>query len=163
MPLALRPALPTDEVFLYRLLYENFFEKLAAWAWDPGIREPLLKMQIDGQRGTYAIQYPKADHGIILLDDMPIGRLILDRWPEIYCLVDITIARQHRRAGIGTILIRSICTEAEMMRKPVRLQVAVDNPARELYRRLGFQKIEDHPMTWVMERAPGSGSLSAGD
>src|SRR5262249_42940048 len=105
---------------------------------------------------TYAMQYPQADHGIILLDDKPIGRLIVDRGPEIHCLVDITILKQHRKAGIGTLLIRSLCTEASMMRKPVRLQVAVDSPARELYQRLGFQLIEDLQVNWVMERAPGA-------
>ena len=151
MPLALRPALPTDEVFLYQLMYENFFEKLAAWAWVPKVRDPLLKMQIDGQRASYAAEFPHADHGIILLEDRPIGRLIVNRGPEIHHLVDITILKQNRRAGIGTVLIRALCTEAEMMRKRVRLQVAVDNPARELYRRLGFQMIEDRQITWVME------------
>jgi ribosomal protein S18 acetylase RimI-like enzyme len=152
MPLSLRPALPADEVFLYQLIYENLFEKLAAWAWDASVRGPLLKMQIDGQRASYAAEFPHADHGIILLDDRPIGRLIVDRGPEIHHLVDITILKQNRRAGIGGALIRALCTEAEMMRRRVRLHVAVDNPARELYRRLGFQMIEDRQITWVMER-----------
>jgi GNAT superfamily N-acetyltransferase len=159
MPLSLRPALPKYEPFLYQLLYENFFEKLAAHLWDPKIREPILKMQIQGQRSSYAAQYPQADHGIIVLDDRAIGRLILDRGPEFHCLVDITIAKKHRGAGIGTILIRSLCTEADLMRKPVRLHVASTNPARELYRRLGFRLLEDQQMNWLMERLPGAGSL----
>ena len=162
MPLLLRPVLPKDETFLYQLAYENMFEQLAAWAWDPQYREPLLKMQIVGQNSAYAAEFPNANHGIILLDDKPVGRMILDRGPEIHYLVDITILKQYRGAGIGTRLIQALCTEAEMLRKRVRLQVMVTNRAKGLYERLGFRLIEDRQVAWLMERAPGSGSLMAG-
>ncbi len=154
MPLSLRPALPKDEPFLYQLAYDNFYEQLAAWSWDPNIREPLLKMQVAGQRNAYAAEFPNADHGIILLDDRPVGRMIIDRGPELHYLVDITILKQHRSAGIGTVLIRAMCTEAELMRRQVRLQVMVTNRAKALYQRLGFRLIEDRTATWLMERAP---------
>ena len=155
MPLSLRPALPQDEPFLYRLLYENFYEKLMAHTWEPQTRDVLLRTKIDGQRTTYAAVYPHADHAIILLDDRPVGRMILDRGPEVHTLVDIVVGSQHRGKGIGTVILRAVCTEAEMMRKPLRLQVETRNPAKELYRRLGFRLIDDQLVTWVMERAPG--------
>lgn len=159
MPLSLRPALPQDEPFLYQLLYENFYENLAAWAWEPAMRTPLLNLQIQGQRSTYAALYPHADQGIIMLDEQAIGRLLVDRGPEIHTLVDITIRKQNRGAGIGTVLVRSLCMEAEMARKPLRLQVRVDNRARNLYQRLGFRLIEDLQITLVLERAPGDASI----
>ena len=161
MPLSLRPALPNDEPFLYQLLYENLYENLAAWAWEPSMRKPLLDMQIRGQRSTYAAVYPHADHGIIMLENEAIGRLLVDRGPEIHTLVDITIRKQNRSAGIGTVLIRSLCMEAEIARKPLRLQVRTDNRAKNLYQRLGFRLIEDLTITWVMERAPGTSPLVA--
>ena len=161
MPLSLRPALPQDQPFLYQLLYENFYDNLAAWAWDPSIRTPLLNMQIQGQQASYAANYPHADHGIIVLDGQAIGRLLVDRGPEIHTLVDITIRKQNRGAGIGTVLVRSLCIEAEMARKPLRLQVRSDNRAKNLYQRLGFRLIEDLAITWVMERTPGSNPLVA--
>ena len=154
MSLSLRPVLPKDEAFVYQLLYENFYEKLAAWAWDPAIRQPLLNMQIQGQRATYSAMYPHADHGIIVFDGDSVGRLLVDRGPEIHTLVDITIRKQNRGAGMGTVLVRSLCIEAEMMRKPLRLQVAADNRARNLYQRLGFRMLEDLQLNLVMERAP---------
>jgi ribosomal protein S18 acetylase RimI-like enzyme len=157
MPLSLRPALPADEPFLYRLAYENFYDKLMAHNWDPKVRDVLLTMQVDGQRSAYAAQYPRADHAIVLLDDQPVGRMILDRGPEIHQLVDIVIDRPRRSNGIGTVILRAVCAEAELMRKPLRLQVEVRNRARELYRRLGFRVIEDLQVTWVMERTPGAG------
>jgi len=157
MPLTLRPALPADEPFLYRLAYEHFYLKLLAHTWEPGMRDMLLKMQVEGQRATYATQFPRADHGIIVLDDRPIGRMLVDRGPEIHQLVDIVIGADQRGKGIGSIVLRALCTEAELMRKPLRLHVDVQNRARELYRRLGFRLIEDLQHAWVMERTPGGG------
>jgi len=159
MSLYLRPALPKDESFLNQLIYDNLFEQLCAWAWDPAIREPLMKLQIDGQRTSYAASYPHADHGIIVFDERPIGRLLIDRTQDTHYLVDIVVLKAHRGKGIGTCLLRALCMEAEMARKPLRLQVQLTNRAKELYLRLGFRMIEDLQFAWRMERAVGAASL----
>jgi ribosomal protein S18 acetylase RimI-like enzyme len=156
MGLSLRPVTPNDELFLYQLVHDHMAETLYVSAWDPKLREPLLKMQIEGQRSSYAAQFPRADYGIIVYDDEAIGRLIMDRTPECHYLVDIMIAKQYRGKGIGTWLMRALCTEAEMMSKPLRLQVFVNNRAKGLYERLGFRTLEANEVTWLMERAPGT-------
>lgn len=156
MGLTLRPAVPADEPFLFQLVHDTMAEQLHAAAWDPKIRESLLKMQIEGQRASYAAQFPTADYGIIVYDDLAIGRLILDRGPQFHTLVDITLLPKHRSSGIGTWLLRALCTEAELMRKPIRLHVQVTNRAKNLYQRLGFRTIEDYQVGLVMERAPGA-------
>ncbi len=156
MSLYLRPAVKEDDPFLYQLAYDDFYEKLCAFTWPPNMREPLLRLQVVGQRSSYAAEFPTADNGIIEYDNQRIGRLIVDRRPDCHILVDILIAREHRRKGIGTWLMRALCTEAEMMRKPLRLTVQATNPARELYKRLGFRIIEEHPIHWFMERVPGA-------
>lgn len=159
MSLYLRPATPQDDKFLYDLLYQNFYDRLCAWAWDPQIRDPLLKLQIEGQRTTYAAQYPRADHAIIVLYDRLVGRLILNRGEQEHILVDIVIHKESRGKGVGTWLLRAICMEADMARKPVRLHVHPDNRARFLYERLGFHLVEDRQVSLLMERpvgAPGS-------
>lgn len=159
MSLLLRPVTPNDEPFLYRLIYDHMAETLLASAWDPKIRDPLLRMQVEGQRSSYAAQFPSADHAIILYDDEPIGRLLVDRAGPFYHLVDITIAKRNRGRGIGTWLMRALCTEAEMMRKPFRLHVLAHNRAKGLYERLGFHTIEDGQVMLLMERTPGAASL----
>jgi ribosomal protein S18 acetylase RimI-like enzyme len=161
MGLMLRPATPADEPFLFQLVHDTMAEQLQASAWDPKIRESLLKMQIEGQRISYAAQFPAADYGIIVYDDAAIGRLILDRGPQFHTLVDITLLAKHRGSGIGTWLLRAICTEAELMRKPIRLHVQATNRAKNLYQRLGFRTIEDYQVGMVMERAPGTISQMA--
>ena len=38
--------------------------------------------------------------------------------------------------------------------KPVRLHVEPSNPARRLYERLGFTRIADQGLYWLMEWSP---------
>jgi ribosomal protein S18 acetylase RimI-like enzyme len=101
--------------------------------------------------------WPQAEYAIIMLDNDPVGRLIVNRVGEHYRLVDITVSPKHRGAGIGTRIVLALCMEAEMQQKSVRLYVSVTNPrAAQLYRRLGFREIEKDEAGCVMERSPGA-------
>jgi ribosomal protein S18 acetylase RimI-like enzyme len=114
-----------------------------------------LDLQVRARQSSYAVRHPRADHAIIMLDDQPIGRMIIDRSGEYYDLVDITLLSKHRSAGIGTRLVLALCMEAAMMRKNVRLYVSITNlRAISLYRRLGFRVIEDLQTDLLMERTP---------
>jgi ribosomal protein S18 acetylase RimI-like enzyme len=156
MPLYVRPALADDWPFVYQLVRELLYDQLAARLWDSAI-PGLLDLQVRTKLAAYASAYPRADHGIIMLDEAAVGRLLVDRSREYHRLVDITIAPRHRSAGIGTRLVLGLCMEAELMGKSLRLNVSVTNPrAAALYRRLGFRVIEDLETDWLMERSPGS-------
>jgi ribosomal protein S18 acetylase RimI-like enzyme len=155
MPLTLRPVTAQDEQFVYDLVYQTIAETLFAETWDPSVRRPLLDLQVRAKHGSYAISHPHAEYAIVMLDDVSVGRLIIDRSGPCYDLVDIAIIPRHRGAGIGTRLILAICTEAAMMKKNVRLYVSAGNiRATALYRRLGFRVIEDQQTDLLMERAP---------
>jgi len=157
MPLYVRPVQANDEQFIYRLVYQQFFQQLCAWLWDPSVRDHLLNIQIRGQEATYASVWPHADYAIIMLDDHPVGRLIVNRVGAHFRLVDITLDEKHRGAGIGTRIVLALCMEAEMQQKSVRLYVSVTNPrATALYNRLGFREIEKDEAGCVMERSPGA-------
>src|SRR6266851_4526629 len=156
MPLFVRPALPQDEQFVYALDYQVKYDQLHAGLWDPNIRHPLLDLQVRSKRSSYAAMHPLADYAIIMLDDQPVGHMIIDRSGEFYDLVDISIMPKQRSQGIGTRLVLALCMEAEMMHKNVRLYVSVTNPrALALYKRLGFRVIEDLQTDILMERRPG--------
>lgn len=159
MPLYVRPAQPQDGEFVYQLLRQVFYEQLMAHLWDPAIRDPLLDLQVRQKSSTYAANYPHADHGIIMLDEEPVGRLLVDRTGASHHLIDISILPKRRGAGIGTRLVLGLCMEAEMNGKSLTLSVSISNPrAAQLYKRLGFRVIEDLETGWVMERAPGATS-----
>jgi ribosomal protein S18 acetylase RimI-like enzyme len=154
MSLELRPAGLQDEPFLYQLAYERFCDELRVDLWPPAMREPLLKLQIEGQRSSYAAAFPCADHGIIMLYGRPVGRLLIDRGPDAHHIVDILLAKEHRAKGVGSAILRAICKEADLMRKPLRLSVGVSNRAAGLYRSLGFRPIQTVEDRWLMERPP---------
>ena len=158
MSLTIRVAGKEDEPFLRKLLYDHFYETLYAWAWPEEMREHLLQLQINGQRASYKAQYPNTPNGIIMLDDRAIGRILLHRGADFHTLVDILIVKEHRNRGVGTWLLRAICTEADLLNKRMRLNVRANNRARTLYERMGFHKIEDYEIDWLMERLPNVGA-----
>ena len=65
------------------------------------------------------------------------GRLALaEDWAV---LTDLTVEPQVRGRGIGGAVVEALCRRAKAERATaVALQVLADNPARRLYRRLGF-------------------------
>ena len=98
-------------------------------------------MQFNAQSRQYVMSYPHAHHSIILWNDAPIGRLILDRGEREFTLVDVALLPAHRGAGIGTGLIQDLLKEAAAEGKPIRLHVLTSSPAKRLYERLGFSRI----------------------
>ena len=96
-----------------------------------------------------------------MYEDRAIGRLIIDRGADWDTLVDIVIVKEKRSAGIGTWLLRALCTEADWTNKPMRLQVQATNRAKNLYERLGFHKLQDFDPVILMERLPNTGARIA--
>ena len=117
MPLYVRPALPEDGEFVYQLLRQVLYDQLMAHLWDPAIRDPLLDFQVRAKSSAYTAAYPQADHGIVMLGDDPVGRLLVDRSGAFHHLIDIAVLSNRRSAGIGTRLILGLCMEAEMIGK----------------------------------------------
>jgi GNAT superfamily N-acetyltransferase len=155
--LALRPIRPDDEPFLRRVYASTRLDELAPLGWSTEQRQAFLDQQFDAQHRHYQTEYSDADFLVILLDDRPIGRLYLARWPEEILLIDIALLPEHRGTGIGSRLIQTLLDEADQAGKPVRLHVEKFNQARRLYERLGFSIAADRGVYWFMERAPCQG------
>jgi ribosomal protein S18 acetylase RimI-like enzyme len=71
---------------------------------------------------------------------MPIGRLSVDDSPDELLIIDLAIMPEWRNRGIGTALLKELQARAANAGKPLRLHVEIDNPARSLYERLGFEQ-----------------------
>ena len=136
--LKLRPAASQDGPFLLSLFASTRADELALIDGDEKQKEAFLTLQFNAQSWQYDTSYPKANHSIVLWDDVPIGRLLLNKGESEYTLIDIALLRAHRGAGIGTSLLRSLLFEAAEAAKPVRLSVWHSNPAKRLYERMGF-------------------------
>jgi ribosomal protein S18 acetylase RimI-like enzyme len=138
MSVVLRPVAAADEAFLFDLYASTRSPATLPQGWDADARAGFLRMQFDAQRRHYSRHFPGADHAIIELAGAAIGRLILDQTDAAIRVVDIALLPAHRGVGIGTALLTEVQRSAQASDKLVRLTVAADNPARQLYARLGF-------------------------
>jgi len=150
----LRPATSEDETFLRQLFATTRADELAVMAWDENQKETFIAMQFNAQKQQYAMSYPAAQHSLILLNDVPIGRLLLDKGKLEFTLVDVALLPVHRGDGIGTGLIQDIVKEAAAAGKPVRLHVLTSSAAKRLYERLGFSPVGGDAVYLEMKWVP---------
>ncbi len=154
MTITLRPIEPGDEAFLYRVYASTREAELALVNWDDTQKETFLRMQFNAQHSHYQSYYPDASFLIILSDGQPVGRLYVDRWPDQIRVVDIAVLPEYRNAGIGTALLKDLIAEGAMSGKPVTIHVEQYNPALRLYERLGFTRIGERGVYYLMECRP---------
>ena len=153
--ITLRPAHPDDAPFLFDLYAGTRRAEMQAWGLDDAMLDQMLRMQFNGQQGTYSIQFAQADHHIIIHEDQPVGRILIDRSGPELVLVDVALLPALRGRGIGTRLLEELLAEAAEAGRPVRLKVLLTNPARRLYQRLGFIGLGDDGVYEQMEWRSG--------
>ena len=151
----LRPMTHDDLPFLRRVYAGTRANELAQTPWGDEEKQAFLDMQFQAQHTHYQKHFPEASYQIIEQRGEPIGRLYLDRRPDELRIIDIALLPEKRGGGIGGTLMRRILDEAALVGKPVRIHVERNNPAMQLYDRLGFRKVEDQGVYWLMERLPG--------
>src|SRR5690349_9103655 len=111
----MREATNLDDDFI-RLLYRSTREgEVAAFGWTEPEQAAFLDMQGDMQRRSYAMQYPGAEHMIVLLDEVAVGRFIVDQSTHPITLVDIAVLPDHRSRGIGRGLFEAVLRRSEIV------------------------------------------------
>jgi ribosomal protein S18 acetylase RimI-like enzyme len=146
----LRPAQPEDDEFLFRLFAESQ-EQLSGLRSNEALWRSLVEMQYRGRKITYAARYPAAEDSILLDEDgQPAGRLLLDRRPDRWRIVDIAVLAARRGQGLRTKVVRQCQQRAAAAGARLELQVRPDNPARRLYERLGFRVAHEDLLTVEM-------------
>ena len=152
--IALRPARDDDQDFLFRVYAGTREEEMALAPWTDEEKAEFLNMQFTIQDTQYRQNYVGARFDIVLLDGEPVGRLYVDRCESNFHIMEIAILPEFRGRGIGAELLTSVLAEATEAKKPVRIYVIQGNPAKKLYSRLGFQKIDEQGIHDLMERKP---------
>lgn len=150
----LRPSLPEDRDFIFRLYASTREEELRPFGWNAAQQEAFLRMQFNAQQQWYASTYSTAENQIIEKDHEPIGRMIVQREPDMCRLVDISLLPPHRGHGIGGELIRALIEQCGDSGAVLQLQVVNTNPAQRLYSRLGFVKTGADQIYTQMELRP---------
>lgn len=152
----LRPVRPEDREHLLAVYASTRAEELAPVPWTEEQKAAFVKMQFDAQTTYWGEQYPDADRSIIEIDDVPAGRIYVQRWPKEFRLVDIALLPDYRKRGVGTELIRGLFSEAARAGTVVTIHVETFNPARALYERLGFAPKGEQGMYVLMEWKPAA-------
>ncbi len=156
MKVVLREYVDSDAEFLLELYRETRKDEMSGWGWSKEQEDAFVRLQHNARSLGFAAKYPGAQDSMILLDDGLIGRMLVAELPEEFRLVDIAVVRRSQGKGIGTMIIRRLLESARASEKPVRLNVRVLNPARELYERLGFQAVQENGSDLLMEWVYGS-------
>lgn len=137
----LRPCTIDDYELLFKLKVEClkwYVEKI--YGWDDTIQREILKKEINEK-----MSYMK----IIQIDNTDIGvttHFIDKDGNDVVGL--IAILPDYQGKGIGTDIIKKYISNAS---KRIILQVFKDNPARELYEKLGFKKYGETNTHILME------------
>lgn len=145
MPVTLRPVAADDENFLFELFRQTAGGELAA------LGDVILRMQSNAQLLAYRAEFPAADHQIIMLEDRPIGRVLVERNESENRGVDIALLSEYRNGGVGRMLVQELLDEAARAGKPFRISVVKSNPALHLYQRLGFKTTGETGTQFLME------------
>jgi ribosomal protein S18 acetylase RimI-like enzyme len=147
----LRAATPEDEQFLCAVYAGTRGEELARVPWSNEQKRAFTDMQFAAQDAHYRRHYPTAQYSIIEVQDVPAGRLYVDRCEKEIRIMDIALLPEHRRAGIGTKLLCELQDEARTAGKVLTIHVEKFNPALSLYHRLGFKHVEDKGVYLFLE------------
>jgi ribosomal protein S18 acetylase RimI-like enzyme len=143
----LRPAGPEDAEFLFRLFAESQ-EQLSQLLANEELWKSLVAMQYRGRQMTYSVEYPCAVDSILCLesagqDALPVGRLLVDRQPDCWRIVDIAVLAAYRGKGLGGWALKNLMRECSGTAGRLALRVKPENPAWRLYERLGFRTTGD--------------------
>lgn len=147
----LRPMTEQDHPFLLRLFASTRERELASVPhWTNEQKMEFVHFQWQAQLNHYQEHYPNATHHILLKQELkgkkrervPIGRLYVEREPDLIRLMDIALLPEWRGQGIGSQFIQSLLDEAAANDQKVRLFVFKENhQAHRLYQKLGFEDL----------------------
>ena len=143
---------PADMEFMYKLYASTRADVHQIHDWNEDQKDQFLRMQFNAQHSHYQKHFPTAEFNLILNKKRkPIGRLYLHHREDEFRILDISLLPQHRRKGIGSTIIKDIMEQGRVAALPVRLHVARYNPALSWYTRMGFERIEETEMSFLME------------
>ncbi len=143
-----------DLPFLATLYASTRVEEIALVDWDEARTREFLQQQFEAQHSHYMQHYPDADWLILEKDGEPVGRLYIERWEREHRLIDIALMPVMRGKGLGEALMRDLMDEAVEAGKALTIHVEHFNPAMRLYRRLGFEMVEDKEVYHLMQWTP---------
>ncbi|MEO1348828.1 MAG: N-acetyltransferase [Cyanobacteria bacterium J06635_15] len=155
----IRLAEPTDEPFLWEMLYQALYVPPGTpplprdIVFQPELAKYVEHWGQQGDIGCIAVSVPQhiaigAAWLRLFTRDNPGYGYIDDNTPEL----SIAVLPDYRRQGIGTRLLTDLFERADSMYDAVSLSVSQDNPALRLYQHFGFEISEQQGDSFTMRR-----------
>lgn len=151
--LMLRSITEQDMDFLFRIYASTREAERDALNWAEGDWEAFLRQKFALQHTQYMRSYINPSFDLILMGNMPVGRLYVDRRPEELHIIDIALLPEYRGQGVGGGVLRWLLNEALTHGRGVGLYVERNNPVLSFYQRLGFQVEADKGVYLYMRTA----------
>lgn len=152
---SLRAVTPEDEEFLAEVYASTRSDEMERAGLPRAEARAFLRQQFEAQSRAYPLQYPGAEHSVVLVAGERAGRTWVWRTEEEILLLDVAFLPRFRGRGAGTRVLRSLQSEAGARRVPLRLHVSEGERVASWYRRLGFTTVARHPvhdeMVWRAE------------
>lgn len=148
-------AMPADLDFLLGLYADSRAREMAVLPWPEAQKHAFLAQQFTAQHGDYHSRFAERRFWVVERENRPVGRLYLAA-PEAGRLriVDLSLAARAQRRGWGGTLLRWLARAAQGAGAELELHVRQDNPARRLYERLGFHRVETRGVYDLMRQHP---------
>lgn len=146
---ALRPSVPADTDFEH-LLYASTRDDLRPLG--PEVFDGLVGMQFRAQSMSIRLDHPQAERTIVMVQDAPVGRLIIDAAGNDIEVIDVALLPEYRSCGLGTSVLNSVFAQADRLGRAIRLHVEKQSRAVRLYERMGFVVCGDVGMYFAMSR-----------
>ncbi len=109
------------------------------------------------QRATADREFADLPFAVVEESGRPVGYVCVIHEDECDFIEEIALLPEAQGRGIGTRMLRDILAAAQRRGGvPVRLSVFVDNPARALYARLGFEIVRIDAPRMSMQWTPGN-------
>lgn len=153
---SLRPLANDDLPALFLVYASTREEELAAVPWSLEQKSAFLSQQFWAQHHWWQEHYAAASFQVIAAGSDVVGRLYVLRTADEIRIVDIALLPQWRNRGIGGRLLADILAESDERWVAVTIHVEKNNPARQLYRRLGFEVVADRGVYDFWSRPPGA-------
>ncbi|MEI9992431.1 MAG: GNAT family N-acetyltransferase [Rhizomicrobium sp.] len=157
----LRPETDADIPFLLALYASTREEELRAVPWPDEMKAAFCAQQFQAQRGHYHATIAHCRFDVIEHHGEPVGRLYLQDRPTRLHIVDIALMPAMRGQGIGTAVLEALHALGRQTGRGVGIMVEIHNPARNLYRRLGYREVEKHGLHLEMEWLPSNDQLNS--
>lgn len=123
--------------------------------WNEEQKRFFIEQQFFAQHEYYQKNYTGAKFYVIEKENLVIGRLYIDFFFEKkgIRIIDITLLPNWRQKNIGSSILAAIMQKAAIKNIGVTIHVESFNPAMNLYKKLGFNKISEtngvyHLMEW---------------